>query len=319
MRDAGEDPVILDAGDLFFSTPNLHKENLKSEVHRANAIMQGYEKIGCDAINVGKYELLAGLSFLKEQASATSIPFISANLRDAATGDLLFKPYIIVERGTLKIGIIGLTDMVPDTMKSVSSDDYLESGKAAIGEIKNKVDVLVLMVNSNRNSYESMPIEFPDADFIYVSGSTVRTRPNMPQKNGGPYLYSNGKQGKYLTVVDLDVSNREEGIVDVSSVKEKIKSINRRFDRLQKKDPNKSLEDLYSSQVNVLSLIKKYRKNLAEAEASLSTAINTMNFQSVSLSKKITDDPNMLAFVDKTLATCNSLRQKPPRRAKSKI
>ena len=164
-----------------------------------------------------------------------------------------------------------------------------------------------------------MPIEFPDADFIYVSGSTVRTRPNMPQKNGGPYLYSNGKQGKYLTVVDLDVSNREEGIVDVSSVKEKIKSINRRFDRLQKKDPNKSLEDLYSSQVNVLSLIKKYRKNLAEAEASLSTAINTMNFQSVSLSKKITDDPNMLAFVDKTLATCNSLRQKPPRRAKSKI
>jgi len=319
MRDAGEDPVILDAGDLFFSTPSLHKENLKSEVHRANAIMQGYEKIGCDAINVGKYELLAGLSFLKEQVSATSIPFISANLRDTATGELLFKPYIIVERGTLKIGIIGLTNMVPDTMKSVSSDNYLKSGKAAIDDIKNKVDVLVLMVNSNRNSYESMPIEFPDADFIYVSGSTVRTRPNMPQKNGGPYLYSNGKQGKYLTVVDLDVSNREEGIVDVSSVKEKIKSINRRFDRLQKKDPNKSLEDIYSSQVNVLSLIKKYRKDLAEAEASLSTAINTLNFQSVSLSKKITDDPNMLAFVDKTLATCNSLRKKPPRRAKSKI
>ena len=188
MRDAGEDPVILDAGDLFFSTPNLHEGNLRSEMHRANSILKGYEKIGCDAINVGKYELLAGLSFLNGQVSDVSIPFISANLRNASTNDLLFKPYTIVERGELKIGIIGLTNMVPDTMQSVNVEDYLVSGKAAIDAIKNKVDVLVLMVNSNRNAHESFPNEFPEADFIFVSGSTVRTRPNMPQKNGGPYL-----------------------------------------------------------------------------------------------------------------------------------
>ena len=95
MREAGEDPVILDAGDLFFSTPNLHEGNMRSEMYRANSILKGYEKIGCDAINVGKYELLAGLSFLKEQVSDVSMPFISANLRDALTNDLLFKPHTI--------------------------------------------------------------------------------------------------------------------------------------------------------------------------------------------------------------------------------
>ena len=318
MRDAGEDPVILDAGDLFFSTPNLHEGNLRSEMHRANSILKGYEKIGCDAINVGKYELLAGLSFLKGQVSEVSIPFISANLRNASTNDLLFKPYTIVERGELKIGIIGLTNMVPDTMQSVNVEDYLVSGKAAIDAIKNKVDVLVLMVNSNRNAHESFPNEFPEADFIFVSGSTVRTRPNMPQKNGGPYLYSNGKQGKFLTVIDLDVKNGEGQLVDVSSIKEKIKSIGRRFDRLQKKDPQKPLEEIYHSQENILSLIKKYRKELSEAEAALETAVNTMTFRSVSLSKKIKDDPTMLAFVDESLATCSSLKKRSPNKINTK-
>ena len=85
------------------------------------------------------------------------MPFISANLRNASTNDLLFKPYTIVERGELKIGIIGLTNMVPDTMQSVNVEDYLVSGKAAIDAIKNKVDVLVLMGNSNRNTHESLP------------------------------------------------------------------------------------------------------------------------------------------------------------------
>lgn len=310
--------MILDAGDLFFSTPNLNSGNSQSELHRANAIMSGYEKIGCDAINVGKYELLAGLSFLKEQASKTSIPFVSANLRDATTGELLFDPYVIIDRGTLKVGIIGLTNLVPDTMKTITVDDYQKAGKDFITDIKNKVDIVVLMVNSDRNSYKSLPDEFPDADFIYVSGSTMRTRPNMPQKNGGPYLYSNGKQGKYLTVIDLDVKSGEEPIIDVSSIQDKKKSFNRRLDRLQKKDPDKQLEEIYANQENVLSLIERYRKGLFEAEAALAAAVNTMNFQSVPLSRKIQDDPEMIAFVDETLATCNSLKRKSTSKVKTK-
>ena len=310
--------MILDAGNLFFSTPNLNSGNSLSELHRANAIMSGYEKIGCDAINVGKYELLAGLSFLKEQASKTSIPFVSANLRDATTGELLFDPYVIIDRGTLKVGIIGLTNLVPDTMKTITVDDYQKAGKDFITDIKNKVDIVVLMVNSDRNSYKSLPDEFPDADFIYVSGSTMRTRPNMPQKNGGPYLYSNGKQGKYLTVIDLDVKSGEEPIIDVSSIQDKKKSFNRRLDRLQKKDPDKQLEEIYANQENVLSLIERYRKGLFEAEAALAAAVNTMNFQSVPLSRKIQDDPEMIAFVDETLATCNSLKRKSTSKVKTK-
>ena len=104
MRDAGIDPLILDAGDLFFSTKNIDATNKNSEIFRANAIMEGFQKVGCDAINVGHYEVLNGLSFLQEMVKKTDIPFISSNLKDSKSGQLLFDPYIIFERGELKSG-----------------------------------------------------------------------------------------------------------------------------------------------------------------------------------------------------------------------
>jgi hypothetical protein len=49
MRQDGNDPLILDAGDLFFTTPDLHDSNRVSEKYRASVILMGYEQIGCDA------------------------------------------------------------------------------------------------------------------------------------------------------------------------------------------------------------------------------------------------------------------------------
>ena len=77
MRENGFDPVVLDAGDMFFSTTSLNKNNLESEKHRCETMLSGYEKIGCDGLNIGKYELLGGLSYLKSlQERYKKIPFI---------------------------------------------------------------------------------------------------------------------------------------------------------------------------------------------------------------------------------------------------
>lgn len=279
-----------------------------SEQYRASAILEGYEKIGCEAINVGRYELLCGLSFLKERAGSTSIPFISANLRDKKGKDLLFDPYRIVQRGHFNVGIIGLTSMLPDTMTTVTADDYLETGRSFLKKLKAQVDILVMLVNTDRKNYESLPAEFPEADFIFVSGSTMLTRPNMPQEKGGPYIYSSGKQGKQLTIVELKMENESDPIVDVSYYHNTINYIQRRLDRLQKKDPDKPLEEIYAEQENVLKLIKAYRQEQKIIEIALENAVNILQFQNIPMGDSIKDDPNMLSFVDRSLATCSSLK-----------
>ena len=313
LRESGIDPLILDAGDLFFSTTNLNKTNRESEIFRANAILEGYNKIGCDAINIGHYEMLNGLSFLKEMKSKTDIPFLSANLRDSKTNDLLFDPYVIVEKGGLKLGIIGLTNKLPDTTKSMVVDNYIEAGQFYIDQIDRKTDLIVLLVNSDRGTHDELPNHFQNADFIVTSGSTNLTRNTTKGQDAGPFLYSCGKQGKYFCVLNVIIEDSKEPFVDILAHEKNIKSIKKRFERLQKKDPDKTLDELYAGQENVLKLIAQNREKLKASELVIETAVNTITFESLSLNKKIQDDPELLAFVDESLATCKSLKPFTPK------
>lgn len=307
IRQDGNNPILLDAGDMFFSTKNLNKNNIESERYRANVMLEAYQNIGYDAINIGNYELLSGLEFLKSIDEKYSIPFLSANLKDSKTGELLFDPYIIIERNGLSVGIVGVTNLIPDTLKSVEATDFIQAGNKIINKIKNKVDLVAVLANVDRKDQQELSSTFSKADFIFTSGSTNMTRKNSPQKENGPYVYSFGKQGKYLSVLNTDIKNSNEKLVDVSSHQNKIKSINKRFERLQKKDPEKPLEEIYSNQANVLKLIEQYRQDLGKAEASIKDAVNTLEFETIALSKAVKDDKDVLAFVDQSLATCNRL------------
>ena len=310
MRQEGRDPVILDAGDLFFSTPELNDSNRVSEQFRANAILKGYGKIGCDAINVGHYELSAGLEFLLESARRSTTPFISANLRDADTYKLLFEPYLLIQRQGLTIGVVGLTNLVPDTTSAVVMEDYLAAGRRAIDRIRGRVDVVVVLVNSERKSYGVLPQEFPKADLIYTSGSTMMTRPMMKQAEEGPYLYSSGREGRYLNVTDLNIMDKKKPLVNVSYLQENMKYTMRKLDRLSDADPEKSLEEIYAGQKNVLNTISQGRAGIARAAAVLGSAANTLHFQNAAMDKSIKDDTDMAAFVSQSITTCSGLIKK---------
>ncbi len=315
LRSSNENPLILDAGDLFFSTKDLNPSNKNSETVRAQAIMEGYQKIGCDVINVGHYEVLNGLSFLNQIIKRYNIPFISANLKNAKTNELIFKPYEIFERDNLKIGVVGVTDMLPDTCKSIVSEDYINKANEYGKKISEEVDLLIALVNAQRSAQSSLVEKLPMFDFIITSGSTNMSRANSPQVDDGPYIYSCGKQGKYLLTIDLDLRKKNTPFVDISAQEKKIRSINKRFERLQKKDPNMPLESIYENQQNILNLIKQYKEDIKQSEQIIASAVNTLEFQTIPLSRSVEDDEEILAFVNKSVETCNALA---PKASKSK-
>ena len=308
MKNEGKNPIILDAGDFFFSTTKLNKNNIESEEYRAGAILEGYNRIGCDAINIGKYELLNGLSFLKNMSNMTEIPFLSANLKDSKTKELLFEPYKIIKRGELSFGVIGITSLLPDTSTTIIADDYIQSGNNYINELSGKTDVIIMLVNTDRKSQNELAGVFNNADFIITSGSTNLTRTNATQKDGGPYMFSCGKQGKYLMVIDAEMKDEKLPFINISNHEKKINNVKKRFERLQKKDPNKTLEDIYKDQANILKLIDQYKADLKVSEDAISQAKNTVVYQTIGLNRKISDDPEILSFVNKSLSTCKTLK-----------
>ena len=93
MKKEGLAPIVLDAGDLLFTSSVLADSNRESETFRASSILDDNMNYPFDAINVGKYELAGGLDLLQKLINKTKSNFISANLRDSNSGRLLFNPY----------------------------------------------------------------------------------------------------------------------------------------------------------------------------------------------------------------------------------
>jgi len=310
MKTEGKNPVILDAGDFFFTTAALHDTIRSSEEYRASAMIKGYEQIGCHAINVGHFELANGLPFLLKIANTTDIPFISANLKDAKTNKLLFDPYIIIQRSGLKLGIIGLTDLVPDSVEGVVMDDYITTGQSMISKIRKKVDQVIVLVNSGRGTYKDLPTHFSDADLIYTSGSTTMTRPMMRQLLDGPYLYSTGREGRYLHVTELTIKDKSQQVTNVSFLEGNMKYTKRKLDRLQDSDPEKPLEEIYAGQAQVLEKIEESRRSIVHTEERLKSAVNTLIFENIPMDSLIVDDDSMLSFVNETLSKCGELKNR---------
>jgi len=276
---------------------------------QAEGLLTGYETVGCDVLNVGGFDLAAGLDFLLSLKEMTSIPFISSNLT-YENGELIFPSHHILEQNGFFIGVVGVSNNVPEHIKDVKKLPYAETAKIIINEIKSQVDFVVLLANVKRNNARTIADDIPNADYIFLSRDTQRTRPGTKQSDNGPYVYGSGNQGKYLTVVEIDINDPGQPIIDISTMKFKIPSMNKRIERLQSKEPDKSLEEIYADKPNVLKLVANYKQQLSKFETIMKDAVNTTIYESIPLGKNVGENNEVLAFVDETLASCNALRQK---------
>lgn len=264
-------------------------------------MIMGYDKIGCDAINVGQYELAAGLDNLIQVDSETSIPFISANLLDPVTEEPIFKPYILIDRGGIKFGVIGLTDLVSDSTEQLIVSDYAVAGNIYLAAMEERVDIMVLLLNSDRSTYKDLHKIFPSADLIFTSGSTFMTRPMMNQEENGPFVFSLGTEGRYLNQIDVSIVNKGEKIVNKSYYEAKINYFKKRIDRYGDKEPGVPLNKIYSNQPNTLNSIIESQDEIKRMEKILDRKTNSISFQNVAMESKIKDDIDMLEYVNNAL------------------
>ena len=290
--------------------------DLQSEADklRAQTVIKGYETIGCDVINVGGFDMAAGIDYLQQIIDSTDIPFISANIIDSKTKKNLFPPHHIIENKGLSVGVIGLTDFIPPHIRRVKIEDFVTVGKAQIAELRNKVDIVVVLANVNRDKNKLMNKEFTDADYVFLSRNTMKTRPGTEQPVDGPFTYGSNVQGKYLAQIDINVTEIDSPLIDVSNLHAQIDNIDKRLQRFQNKDPKKSLEDIYADQPRIIKLIGDLRTNRETFEKNLQLAKNTSSYKSVPLSRKIEDDQEMLQYVTDVLQQCEVLTKFKPKK-----
>jgi len=301
----GRDSFLIDAGNALFDSNQINPDNLSLENKRFKArnFVKTLEFLGQDIMNIGSNDFKGGVDFLIDITKDSSVNFISANLYDKSSNKLLFKPYHILEKNGAKIAFIGLSESAKSN--SMVNKNYIEEGNRLISELKDKVDIIILLVDKKHDtnirdvslSFLTLSNSFPGANYIFVSGSTKRTEPKTKQSDSGALVYGGGIQGKHLSILDIRIKAQNKAIIDVSAPFNRLQEINYRLNRLQAKDTSIRLEELYANQPNVLSLIKKYQKEATELGISLAGYQNRSTFFSVPLPLAIPDDKDVAAFI----------------------
>ena len=101
-RKADKNLLLLDAGDFCQGTPYFNFYNGRVEIEAMN-------RMGYDAATLGNHEFDKGLDSLAMLIRMADFPFVCANYDFTGTPlDGLVKPYIILNKGGLKVGIFGL-------------------------------------------------------------------------------------------------------------------------------------------------------------------------------------------------------------------
>ncbi|RME82146.1 MAG: hypothetical protein D6775_11685, partial [Caldilineae bacterium] len=80
---------------------------------QGESMVEVMNAMGYDATAIGNHEFDFGAEVLQERIAQARFPFLSANLRDRASGavptDLGIRDYVILDLGDIRVGLIGLT------------------------------------------------------------------------------------------------------------------------------------------------------------------------------------------------------------------
>lgn len=146
IRGQNELVLLVDAGDFFQGTPYFNFFSGELEVKLMN-------EMGYDATTIGNHEFDLGMENLAGQLKKATFQVVNANydLRETPLAGLV-KPYAIIEKGPLKIGIFGLgvrmQGLVPEKFigKTIYNDPVLTANKIAAQLKKNdKCDVVICL------------------------------------------------------------------------------------------------------------------------------------------------------------------------------
>ncbi|NOZ08157.1 MAG: hypothetical protein GXO91_04670 [FCB group bacterium] len=242
-------------------------------------------------MTLGSKDFAAGLDYLLDLEKKADFPFLSANIRNTE-GDLLFKPYEIVRKEDVSLGLIGLTSVF--SVDGIQVDPPVDALYSIIDEVADKSDIVVLLFHAD--DMDVKKIENKNLPIDLVIQSKSRRRSNDGGDKAIP-VFQCGERGKYVYKFEFGFDKDNGKIVDVSTSKKTIEALDRQLaGLLRKTSPEVSSDDPEIQKVKDEIAVLKRKKEVAEAV--IKNADNYLTFERIEMGKKIADRPDILLIVD---------------------
>ena len=199
--------MIVDGGS--FLTRRAHA---REKVDDTN--LTGMERLGYAAATIGQYDLYNGTEYLMARMEGRGFPLVSANVFDESTGELVVKPYVIVERRGIRFAITGVVDPGTTTgakrgpeMPDITVANPVASLQDIVPSLREQADFVVVLSQLGITQSKDLPLQVPGIDFIVVGAQGTHSA--KPYEVEGTVFLQPGQRGQYMS--DYRLSFDETG------------------------------------------------------------------------------------------------------------
>jgi sulfur-oxidizing protein SoxB len=211
LRTSRPNSLLLDGGDTW-------QGSATSLWTKGQDMIEATKLLGVDVMT-GHWEFTYGAEYLQdviENQLKGHIDFVAQNVVDKEFEDPIFDPYVIKEMNGVPVAIIGQAfpyvpvahpkRFVPDWQFGMR-EDQLQSNVEKVRELGAKV--VVLLSHNGMDADLKLAGRVTGIDFI-LGGHTHDAIPDpveISNRNGKTVVTNSGTNGKFLSVLDMDVRN----------------------------------------------------------------------------------------------------------------
>ena len=215
IRQQEKNVLLVDAGDYSQGSPYFNFFNGRVEIDAMNRMQY-------DAGTLGNHEFDNGIDTLAVVLKTARFPLISSNYdfgKTALSG--MIKPYIVLQRAGLRIGIMAL-DVNPKSLifdknyKGMEYEDPIIKANeiSTLLKKKEKCDVIICLSHLGANGAEVNDFDIAHKSRyidVIIGGHSHSMINNTTEKNaaGKPIVIAQvGKSGLYLGRVELELEKK---------------------------------------------------------------------------------------------------------------
>ncbi|MDR0934807.1 MAG: 5'-nucleotidase C-terminal domain-containing protein [Erysipelotrichaceae bacterium] len=204
QRDAAPDnTVILSSGDMWQGT-------YESYYNHGKVITESMNNIGFVSMSVGNHEFDWGSQDITYNAEFADFPMLGANIMnypDITTKSDITESYVIVNRGHLKIGVIGAIgqDQITSINSFYTKDVYFADPTPIIKDLSTKLrndekcDMVVLSIHTGKDSVDRSLATGGYVDAVFCA----HTHQVESEKVSGVPFIQGGTKGERISHVKL--------------------------------------------------------------------------------------------------------------------
>jgi len=139
-----------DKNAFFFDTGDMFTGQI-SFLTKGEALMEMMRPMQYDAMAIGNHEFDYGADNFEKQMNRVNFPILGANIFYKGTTNRYSKPYTIVERGGVRLGVIGIIGLdarsvaLPSGITNLDFFDPIPIVRELVQELRPQVDLIVVL------------------------------------------------------------------------------------------------------------------------------------------------------------------------------